>query len=332
MRFSVIIPLYNKAPYIGRALGSVLRQSRNDYRVIVVDDGSMDDTATVIGRYGGRVRYHRVDDRSGNIGPSAAKNIGVTLATAPWIAFCDSDDVWLPRKLERQLRVHALHPEIEFSYTDSIFFGPGRGHDSTLFARAPAGYWEPGRRVVEDTIWVYESSFYERGVRYQPALVSTVLMSRRRFETLGRYNERFSIGLSEDLEFALRNFGNPPIGVLSEPRVGIRRHETNRSRDVFGLWISQVRIFEYVLAEHAAAQPFKAAVRDELERKRALAVARAFTAGELDAVRELAPAVEARFLDWKLKLKIRIAKLPLPLARLAQRLLVGVNRYLARRS
>ncbi len=328
---AVIVPTFDRAHLIGETLDSLLSQTHAPAEVIVVDDGSMDDTAAVVRRYGARVRYHRVDSAEGNIGPSAAKNIGVALSTAPWIAFCDSDDIWLPSKLERQLRVHALCPEVELSYTDSVFFGPGRGHDSTLFARTPAGYWEPGRRIVEDRVWVYEDSFVERGVRYQPALVSTLLMSRQRFERLGRYNERFSIGLSEDLEFALRNFGSPPIGVLAEPLVRIRRHESNRSRDVFGLWSSQVRILEYVLREHAAAQPCKAVVGEELETKRALAVARAFTAGELDAVRASAPAVEARFRDWKLTLKIMIANLPLPIAKSAQRLLVGLSRHLVKR-
>jgi glycosyltransferase involved in cell wall biosynthesis len=327
---AVIIPTFDRAHLIGETLDSLLAQTHAPAEVIVVDDGSTDDTAAVVLRYGGRMRYHRVESGAGNIGPSAAKNIGVSLATSPWIAFCDSDDIWMPSKLERQLRIHALCPEVEISYTDSVFFGPGRGHDSTLFARPPAGYWEPGRRIIEETMWVYEESFVERGVRYQPALVSTLLMSRQRFERLGHYNERFSIGLSEDLEFALRNFGHPPIGVLAEPRVGIRRHESNRSRDVYGLWMSQVRIFEYVLREHAAAQPCKAVIQEEVERKRALALARAFTAGELDAVRALAPAVEARFRDWKLTLKIIVAKLPMPIARLAQRFLVGLNRHLAK--
>jgi glycosyltransferase involved in cell wall biosynthesis len=327
---AVIVPTFNRAHLIGETIDSLLAQTHAPAEVIVVDDGSTDDTAAVIRRYGERARYHPVDAARGNIGPSAARNVGVSLATAPWIAFCDSDDIWLPSKLERQLRVHALCPAIEFSFTDCAFFDKGGWQDVSLFAGAPAGFWEPARGVVEGAVWMYESSLYERAIRYQPALVSTLLMSRRRFERLGGYDERFSRGLSEDLDFALRNLGDPPIGALAEPLVGIRRHETNRSQDIFGLWISQARVFEHALASHAAAQPCRSVVHDALHRRRRSALARAFTAGKLDSVRELAPLIEAPYRGWKLELRVAVAKLPMPLAKLAQRFLIAVNRHLAR--
>ena len=328
---SVIVPTFNRAALIGQTIDSILAQTAPPAEVIVVDDGSTDDTAALIRRYGAPVRYHRVKDREGgNIGPSAARNVGVSLAASPWIAFCDSDDLWLPSKLERQLHLHTLCPTVEFSFTDSTYFSPDQWEDSPLFTRAPAGFWEPQRRCVHGTIWLYEISLYDRVIRFQPALVSTLLMSKRRFERLGGYDERFSKGLCEDLEFALRNLGDPPIGVLAEPLVRIRRHDANRSLDLFGLWMGQVRIFEHALAAHSAAQPFASLVRDELQRKRTFAAARAFSSGRLDTVRELAPLIEKRYQDWKLRLRIAIAKLPMPLARLAQRSLVAVNRCLTK--
>jgi len=328
---SVIIPTFNRAHLIGETIDSILAQTHAPAEVVVVDDGSTDDTEAVVRRYGSRVIYHRVEGRgSGNIGPSASRNVGVSRATSHWLAFCDSDDIWLPSKLERQLRVHALCPTVDYSFTDSIFFEAGRWQDTSLFARTPAGYWEPGRRVVEDRIWIYETSIYDRAVRFQPALASVFMISKQRFERLGGYNERFSIGLSEDLEFVLRNFGEPPIGVVAEPLVGIRRHQTNRSHDLFGLWISQARIYEHALATHLAARPFTSLVQHELQQRRTFALARAFTAGKLDTVRELSPLVDADYRDWKLRLRVGIADLPTPLARPLQRLLVAGNRALAK--
>jgi glycosyltransferase involved in cell wall biosynthesis len=328
---SLIVPTFNRAPLIGETIESLLTQTVAPAEVIVVDDGSTDDTAAVVNRYGARVRYHRVENTgSSNVGPSAARNVGVSLAASPWIAFCDSDDLWLPTKLERQLRLHTLCPTVEFSFTDATCFMSDKWEDASYFARAPVGFWEPQHRVVEDTIWVYEVSLYDRVLRFQPALASTLLMSKRRFERLGGYNERFSQGLSEDLEFVLRNLGEPPIGVLAEPLAGIRRHEANRSRDLFDLWMGQVRILEHALAAHSAAQPFSSLVRDEIQRRRTFAAARAFTSGRLDTVRELAPSIESRYWDWKLRLRVAIATLPMPLARLAQRSLVAANRYLSK--
>src|SRR4029077_9496744 len=82
---SAVIPTYNRANLIGDTVESVLRQSVPPAEIIVVDDGSTDDTAEVIARYGSAVRYHRME----NFGPGAARNLGVSIARAPWIAFCD---------------------------------------------------------------------------------------------------------------------------------------------------------------------------------------------------------------------------------------------------
>jgi glycosyltransferase involved in cell wall biosynthesis len=87
---SVVIPTYNRAHIIGRALASVLSQSYPASEVIVVDDGSTDNTAEVIGQFGGKVRL--VHQNHG--GPSRARNLGVAEAASPWIAFLDSDDAW----------------------------------------------------------------------------------------------------------------------------------------------------------------------------------------------------------------------------------------------
>jgi glycosyltransferase involved in cell wall biosynthesis len=315
---SVIIPTYNRAGLIGRTIESVLAQTVAAAEVIVVDDGSPDDTAAVARRYGTRVRYHRVENpHASNIGPSAARNLGVSLATSPWIAFCDSDDLWLPIKLERQLRIHALCPRVEYSFTDFAYVGPGRWQSPRVFAEAPAGYWERQRRVVEDAIWVYEDSLYERVLRFQPAFPSTLLMSKRRFERLGGYDERFSKGPSEDLEFVLRNVGDPPIGVLAEPVVQIRKHAGNRSIHLRENWLDQVRILEFALATHPAARLCADALMDEIQKRRVC------------LARDSAPSIERRYGDWRVPIKIAVALLPTPLARLVQRVLVRARRYLA---
>jgi glycosyltransferase involved in cell wall biosynthesis len=96
---SVVIPTYNRARTIGKAIDSVLAQTFQDYEVIVVDDGSQDDTKTVLTRFGNRIHLISQENR----GVSAARNTGIRAAHGKWIAFLDSDDEWRPTKLARQM-------------------------------------------------------------------------------------------------------------------------------------------------------------------------------------------------------------------------------------
>ncbi len=98
-RVSAVVPAYNRARWLGEALDSALAQDFDGLEVVVVDDGSTDDTPAVCARYGARVRYVRQE----NAGQSAAVNRGVDLARAEYVAFLDSDDAWLPGKLRRQV-------------------------------------------------------------------------------------------------------------------------------------------------------------------------------------------------------------------------------------
>lgn len=116
---SVVIPLYNKADHIGRALDSVFEQGVDDLEVIVVDDGSTDDGPSIVEGYGdARIRLIR----QANAGPGAARNRGIREATAEWIAPLDADDCWLPGFLGYMTEHAAAHPDCDavtcFWYTD----------------------------------------------------------------------------------------------------------------------------------------------------------------------------------------------------------------------
>lgn len=117
-RVSVIIPTYNRVGIVTRALDSVIAQTFGDFEIIIVDDGSDDDTGSVVGRYSDdRIRYIRHDK---NGGLSKARNTGIKNARGPYIAFLDDDDEWLPRKLELQLAHMARNRHIDASYTGCI--------------------------------------------------------------------------------------------------------------------------------------------------------------------------------------------------------------------
>ena len=102
---SVVIPAHNSADTIGRAIDSVLAQTHRADEIIVVDDGSTDNTVECIGQYGGQVRYIRQE----NAGPGPARNTGIKAARCDWIAFLDADDEWLPEKLRLQIELLGRH-------------------------------------------------------------------------------------------------------------------------------------------------------------------------------------------------------------------------------
>lgn len=109
-RFSVVIPAFNAASTLSRAIDSVLEQSYPAHEVIVVDDGSGDETPDVLARYVGRAHYVR----QANAGPSAARNRGVAAASGDWIAFLDADDWYYPSRLQSHAEMIAAHPGLDF--------------------------------------------------------------------------------------------------------------------------------------------------------------------------------------------------------------------------
>lgn len=111
---SVVIPTYNRAHLVPNAVRSVLSTTRDGDEVIVVDDGSTDDTERALAPWREHIRYVRVP----NGGAGAARNHGVRIATKPLVAFLDSDDEWLPDKLELQRGLMAARPDILFCFSD----------------------------------------------------------------------------------------------------------------------------------------------------------------------------------------------------------------------
>jgi glycosyltransferase involved in cell wall biosynthesis len=115
---SVIVATFNYGRYLAGALESALAQTMSDLEIIVIDDGSTDETQQVIRSHlaDPRVRYHKTDHR----GQPAAKNAGIRLARAPLVAFLDADDLWLPAKLEKQLALFAADPTLAVVYSRRI--------------------------------------------------------------------------------------------------------------------------------------------------------------------------------------------------------------------
>lgn len=159
---SVIIPTYNRAHYLGEAIESVLKQDNRDCQIeiIVIDDGSTDNTREVLRKFGSSIRYVYQDNR----GAGAARNRGIDEATGEWVAFLDSDDRWLPDKLTLQFRVLDAFPHYKAIHSEFSIFD-----ETGILTNKGLQLWVSDPSVWTKIIWDriysrrYESADY--GIR-----------------------------------------------------------------------------------------------------------------------------------------------------------------------
>lgn len=194
MQIDVIIPVYNRAHLLARAITSVLEQSYRDFHLTIVDDGSTDDIASVIEQYTSQRNVSFI--RQENSGVSAARNAGILSTKNSWIALLDSDDEWLPHKLERQVKYIFENPECTFLHSDEIWVRNGvRVNPKQKFYK---GHEDLFRRSLEMCL-------------ISP---STVLMHRSAAEKHGYFNEEFPV--CEDYDLWLKILLREKIGFIPE--------------------------------------------------------------------------------------------------------------------
>lgn len=192
-RVSAIIPTYNYAQFVCEAVESALAQTWPNMEVIVVDDGSTDDTRERLQRYTGRIKYLYQNNR----GLSAARNTGIREASGEYVAFLDSDDIWLPDKIEAQMQL------VLTNGFEAVVCHP----------RLPTG-----RALTFDECFTVS-----------PGFGSTALVRKTLFEEVGGFDE--SLRSVEDRDMMLRlTRGGRRIGVVGGAQVRIRQHAISMSR------------------------------------------------------------------------------------------------------
>lgn len=118
---SIVMPAYNAAQTVSESIDSILMQTMSDWELIVIDDGSSDDTVNILSRYASKDNRIRFYQNEKNSGASYTRNRAVELAKGEWIAFLDSDDIWRKDKLKKQLDVASRHSDMVICYTASSF-------------------------------------------------------------------------------------------------------------------------------------------------------------------------------------------------------------------
>jgi glycosyltransferase involved in cell wall biosynthesis len=206
---SVVIPTYNRAHLVFAAINSVIAQRAANFELIVVDDGSTDDTWRELDRTATAVQAEHANRlsmqivRTENRGVAAARNTGVAIAAAPLVAFLDSDDLWGPDKLARQIEYMRANPQCMISQTDEYWLSNGGRVNPGLRHRKAAG------------------DIFIDSLRTCLVTPSTVIMQTRMFREIGGFDEDFLA--AEDYDLWLRILARHEIGFLAE------YHATRRS-------------------------------------------------------------------------------------------------------
>lgn len=207
---SVIIPTYNRKTYVQETIDSVLAQIFTDYEVIVIDDGSTDGTGEALqARYGDRITYIWQE----NQGESAARNLGIEKAKGEFIAFLDSDDIWLPHKLKKQVAYMENHPLVD------LLFGCNRLID------------QDGRPIESSAPSNYQAMVpFDKTILYFWNPIggpSTTLIRKSRLDWVGGFDPTIKFGEDWDLWFRIAEADN--VVMLEDVVAYIRRHRKGQA-------------------------------------------------------------------------------------------------------
>src|SRR5262245_47736384 len=218
---SVVVPAYNCAPLIGETLESVYGQTYGNWEVIVIDDGSTDETRAALAPHIGRIRYFHQENR----GTAAARNAGVRQARGELIAFLDHDDIWLPQKLELQVQVIQGSSECALVFTDGeTFTADGIRKPSVISTRFDRLI---DAHRTEDLMVVKGDIFRNLLFGNEIASASAVVVRRECLERAGGFDE--GIAISDDYDLWLRIARQHMVALIRRRLYKWRWHDASQS-------------------------------------------------------------------------------------------------------
>ncbi len=212
-KVSVIIPTYNSAPFIVATIRSVLDQTYSNYEVVIVDDGSTDDTLQVVNDFMSS-SCDFVDKilvfSKPNGGPASARNLAISNSTGQFIAFLDGDDLWTPNKLTEQVEFLECHPEVGMTFAEAVVF-----------------IEQSGQKEFRETIGYTGKTSFCYLLLGDHIPNSTVMIRRECVDKIGLLNESRELVAVEDYEYWLRLAHSFPIKGIAKQMAFYRVHGNN---------------------------------------------------------------------------------------------------------
>ncbi|TPQ28638.1 glycosyltransferase family 2 protein [Methylomonas koyamae] len=219
MKISAVIPAYNSAKFISAAVASIQAQTEPVAEIVIVDDGSTDETEAIVRALPGNIIYYKQK----NQGPSAARNKGIELASGDWIAFLDADDQWVPNKIALQKQILIANPELKLVAGDmaEIDIDDNITVKSVLAKHQLFDYFHhlAGCPIPNALAKLVEKNFIPTG---------TVLIDRETIISSGRFNQEIRFG--EDLEMWAKIAAVHAISCVPEVLMLRRQHGNNATQ------------------------------------------------------------------------------------------------------
>jgi glycosyltransferase involved in cell wall biosynthesis len=218
---SIVVPIFNSDRFLGEALDSVLAQSYQQWELLLVDDGSTDESPEIAKRYArlspGRIFYLEHPEHR-NSGTCTSRNLGVRRSRGEFVALLDSDDIWLPEKLEQQVEMMQTHPEIGLVCGPSIYFEEGEIGGERIPPLAPPGVYLPPGLI---------GHLPPVGVTEAPC-PSSFLMRRELLDTVGGFEECFDPSSPfEDQAFLAKVYLRTPVLISDKCWTRYRCHSAS---------------------------------------------------------------------------------------------------------
>jgi glycosyltransferase involved in cell wall biosynthesis len=315
---SLVIPTYNRGELVEKAIASALDQAHAFAEIVVVDDGSTDDTVARLERFNERITLIR--SRRGGV--QRARNLGVAACSTSYVALCDSDDLLRPEFTETLIRVLGDRPDIDIWYSNFTPFS-GDHLQADKLASAPADFLEG---AVHHTDYCIEiPDLLKRVLDFQPFFPTGSVIKKDFYLAIGGYDPQFNGVGGEDFEFLLRAIASGKLGYISRPLSFVRKHEGNDSRDTLRALKGEAQILEHALACHTGVESYRAAILASVNRRRREAFDIAYARGDFSAAKDTASHFTSAPTDSNFRIKNAISHFPPIMRDVAWRLSQAVH-------
>lgn len=268
---SIIIPAYNRAEFLQKAIQSILDQTYTDYELIIIDDGSTDETQQVLEPFGGKTRIFFQK----NQGVSAARNFGIRQADGLYISFLDSDDQWTRKKLQLQMELLERNPDVKVCYTDEIWIRNGVRVNRKKRHQKYSGW------------------FLDKMLPLCLISPSSVLIHREIFDAVGIFDETLEV--CEDYDLWLRINVRYPITFIPQPLIiKFGGHEDQLSRKHWGIDRFRVISLEKLLRNPYLKAEYRPLVIQAIQQKCDILANGCFKRGKIE-LGKMFEAVSAKY-------------------------------------